>query len=217
MVGDYNLAKSKDNFIGEKFGRLTVIESAGKNEYGHLIYRCLCDCGNETVVVGRSLKAGYTKSCGCYRKEVTSANKTIHGHRYERTYGIWKNMIARCENPNSTNYSRYGERGITVCDDWHNDYDTFYEWAMANGYSDDLSIDRINNDGNYSPENCRWTDIVTQANNTRRNHLVTYNGITHTLSEWSRLLDIPKETLRYRVNHDNMRDFEQYCEREGLG
>jgi hypothetical protein len=119
-------------------------------------------------------------------------------------------MIQRCTNPNAKNYERYGGRGIGVCDEWQTDFKSFYDWAIQHGYSKELTLDRKNNTRGYDAENCRWVNREIQQNNTRRNHYVTYSGETHSLAEWSRLLDINHETLRYRVINGNMKDFERY-------
>ena len=130
--------------------------------------------------------------------------KFIHGQRRTRLYSIWTDMKTRCYNTKRAKYARYGGRGIKVCAEWLNNFQVFHDWAMANGYSDNLTIDRINNDGDYSPENCRWTDTVTQSNNRRCNIMVTRNGETHTLAEWARIKELPYKTLlmRYRRHGD---------------
>lgn len=123
-----------------------------------------------------------------------------HGKQPARLYRIWSNMKNRCTNPNADNYSFYGGRGITVCDEWGDDFITFRDWAFANGYADNLTLDRINNDGNYCPENCRWETHLHQCNNTRRNHLLTFRGETHTISEWARIVGMKVDTLERRIN-----------------
>jgi hypothetical protein len=198
------------NLSGERFGRLTAIEPIGPNKNKQIVWRCLCDCGNETFVVAAVLHRGDVRSCGCLRRDTTRVNKTVHGHRYERLYGIWKNMNKRCHMVGSNNYERYGGRGIHVCNEWRDSYEKFRDWSYENGYADNLSIDRINNNDGYSPENCRWADRFTQANNTRRSRQISYNDVTHGISEWSRILGVPKATLRTRINRNDMGDFERY-------
>ena len=187
----------RKNLTGEKFGRLTVIERA-ENKNNRTTWLCKCECGNETIVEGFCLKHGTTKSCGCLRREYN----TKHGSSHSRLYRIWSAMKGRCLNKNSYSYKWYGERGITICNEWIDDFQRFYDWAMLNGYSDDLSIDRIDVNGNYEPNNCRWVDIKTQANNTTRNNLITHNNETHTISEWSKILDISYDTLRSRISRN---------------
>lgn len=201
---------------GQRFGRLTAIEIVGSDKNKQLIWRCICDCGNEKLVTATCLKRGAVRSCGCLRSDTTRESKTIHGHRYERLYGIWKNMINRCHLEKDKRYNNYGARGIYVCDEWRNSYESFRDWSYENGYTDELSIDRINNNDGYYPENCRWADDYTQMNNTRRSKYVTYKGVAHTLSEWSRILKVHKATLRDRVNRGVMTDFEEYFSKEKL-
>lgn len=187
---------------GQRFGRL-VIECRGKtlsrNNGGTILYwLCKCDCGNETEVVGNDLKSGRTFSCGCYQRERSKEYHTTHGMCHTRIHDIWLGMKDRCGNVNSAAYHHYGGRGITVCKEWQK-FEPFYEWAMANGYRDDLTIDRIDVNGNYEPSNCRWATWEEQANNTRKNHRLTFNGETHTISEWALILNISYSALASRV------------------
>ena len=126
--------------------------------------------------------------------------RKTHGMYNTRLYDIWVNMKQRCFNPNDQAYQNYGGRGIAVCDEWKDDFQAFYDWSVSNGYQDGLSIDRINNDGNYSPENCRWTDRNVQNRNRRNNHKITYNGVTKTVVEWAEEKNIPYELLLNRLN-----------------
>jgi hypothetical protein len=126
-------------------------------------------------------------------------NHRTHGMRYTRIYNIWRSMRQRCSNSNCIRYSRYGGRGITVCDEW-NDFNCFYKWAIATGYKDDLTIDRINTDGNYEPSNCRWATYKEQANNIKTNRLITYDGETKTMTQWAEAIGIKPATLWARLN-----------------
>lgn len=156
------------DLTGQRFGRLTVIERVGTSKNGNALWDCKCDCGNTAVVRGASLKNGITRSCGCLIAESTKNRNTTHCLSKTRLYRIWANMKDRCLNSNTREYPYYGGRGITVCDEWKNDFQAFYNWAMANSYQDHLSIDRIDNDKGYTPDNCRWATHSEQMYNRRR-------------------------------------------------
>lgn len=198
------------DLTGNRYGRLTVIGREGS--YTHkggsksATWKCLCDCGNEVIVPTCRLKSGNTKSCGCFHKEkLADRNKTsaIHGGKSggkpERLYRIWSGIRRRCYEETLDAYKYYGSRGITVCDDWKNDYSKFREWSLNNGYKDNLSIDRIDVNGNYSPENCRWIDAKTQANNRRNNVCITYHGKTQTVAQWAEETGMPYRRIEYRL------------------
>ena len=159
------------DLTGMRFGRLVVVSRAGSNAKGNALWRCRCDCGKETVVVGYSLNGGRSKSCGCLHHEQLSTRnrneKRTHGETHTRLYTIWRGIRCRCNNKTDSHYSDYGGRGITVCAAWNNSFEAFRDWAVANGYRNDLTIDRINNDGGYTPDNCRWTTMSVQNANRR--------------------------------------------------
>ena len=209
--------KTPRDLTGQKFGRLTVLRQAPdkiKPSGAHSkMWECKCDCGNIKIISRSSLVSGDTVSCGCYHKEHAHDYGKKHGLTNTKLYTKWSGIVQRCTNPNAIHYDMYGGRGITICDEWRNDFYSFYSWSIENGYKDGLTIDRIDNNKGYYPENCRWTDLETQANNTRRNHYITYNNETKTLTQWARLLNVNVETLRYRVNHGNMKDFLELTQR----
>lgn len=194
------MGKFKD-LSGQRFDRLVVVRRAedyvSPKGYVAVNWLCRCDCGNYTIVRGCNLKSGASKSCGCER--VIRPNRRTHGGKHTRLYNIWSRMRRRCNSPNDRDYCFYGARGIKICEEW-NDFAVFREWALANGYDKSLTIDRIDYDKDYEPNNCRWADYITQANNVRSNHLITYQGITHTLAEWSRITGVPYQRLKDRIN-----------------
>lgn len=189
------------DITGEKFGRLTVIEKTRVK--GRLSWICQCECGNTIIASLTSLQTGNTKSCGCLRKEVTGKLNKKHGMRRTRLYNIYQKMLIRCRNSNDPKYPIYGGRGIKVCDEWKNNFENFYLWAFENGYSDELTIDRIDVNGDYEPSNCRWVDNKTQANNKRNNRLLVYRGKSHTLAEWADITGIGQANLNNRLNKLN--------------
>ena len=175
---------------GKRFGKLIVLEMQEHIVGEDVMWKCKCDCGNEIMANVGNLKNGHTKSCGCLRVDRCKTNFTKHGLEHTRLYGIWSDMRLRCYDEKNIAYHRYGGRGITICDEWKNDVKAFYDWAMANGYKDSLTIDRIDNDGNYCPENCRWVTRKEQNNNRRDNHKLTFNGKTQSIPEWAEELGL---------------------------
>lgn len=184
------------DLTGQRFGRLTVVKKSDERSHGSVKWVCKCDCGNTKVVVGRSLRKGYTKSCGC----IPRGHKIEHGMSHTRIFNIWQKMIRRCESPNDKSYPRYGGRGITVCEKWHS-FQPFYEWAKENGYDDTLTIDRIDNDKGYSPDNCRWSDAYTQSQNRRSCLVFEKDGKSQTLKQWCRDIGISYTTVYQRIRH----------------
>ena len=189
--------KIKD-MVGEEYGRLTVLSFDGVRK-GHYYWKCVCECGNEVVVDGGMLRSGNTKSCGCYQRERTSSANKTHGDTGERLFGIWMGMKDRCYNANCPGYRYYGGKGVTVFDGWRYDYPAFKSWSYANGYADSLTIDRIDVNGSYCPDNCRWITLKEQQNNKTVNHLVIYHGKSRTVSEWSDIVGIDYKTLYQRL------------------
>ena len=187
------------NLTGQRFGRLVVIERSTNSKSGKARWRCECDCGNDIVILSTNLVRGLTHSCGCLNRESASVRFGTHRLSESRLHETWSGMKKRCYNPNSKSFPAYGGRGIEVCEEWKDDFLSFYNWAMSNGYADDLTIDRIDVNGDYSPENCRWVDKVTQANNCRTNHYLTFNGKTQSIAEWARELGVSDSLIRQRL------------------
>lgn len=183
------------NLIGMKFGKLTVIERAENSPRGKTRWICQCDCGRikKKPVLSYALISGAVSSCGCTYFESNKGRNIKHGMGKTRLNQIWDGMKRRCKvNPHYAH--------VSVCEEW-NDFESFAKWAFENGYSDDLTIDRIDNSKGYSPDNCRWATYKTQANNKTNNHLLTINGETHNLKEWSEISGLSYNVILYRANH----------------
>lgn len=172
------------DLTNQKFGRLLVLKKYETNDR-HTMWTCQCDCGKIINVYASHLKSGASVSCGCLSKERISKLNLSHGNTNTRLYHIWGGIKTRCYNKQSSSYRLYGDKGVIVCNEWlgKNGFINFYNWSMSNGYSDDLTIDRIDNNGNYEPSNCRWADKKTQSNNTRRTVFLEYNGEKYSMKE----------------------------------
>lgn len=188
------------DLTGQKFGRLTVKERAENSKQNRARWKCICDCGREVIVEGQHLRSGVTKSCGCYQRECAAKANIKHGGSQTRLYTIWENIKKRCYNKNTEHYSDYGGRGISMCESWKNSFESFKDWALENGYSGNLTIDRIDFNGNYEPSNCRWVTIKEQANNKRNNILLTHNGETKTIAQWAEEVGLKRRTIRARID-----------------
>lgn len=193
------------DLTGQKFGRLTVLKLDHVDRQAYWL--CKCDCGKETISASGDLRSGHKKSCGCLHDELSSQRLTkknlTHGESNTRLYKIWTDIKKRCYRKTFWAYDRYGGRGITLCKEWH-DYPTFRNWCVNNGYTENLTIDRINNNGNYEPSNCRWVDRKTQANNKSNVRLISYNGETKTIAQWAETLGINYRTLYNRIFNYNI-------------
>lgn len=168
------------DLTGQRFGRLIVLQRLENHVDANgqrSRWLCRCDCGNETIADGGNLRRGIKKSCGCLQKETASKMNSTHHGTGSRLYKLWRGMKARCYIPSCSNFSFYGARGIKVCDEWKNDFCTFRDWALSNGYDEDLSIDRIDSNGDYEPSNCRWTTMINQFRN-RRIRKTNRSGVT---------------------------------------
>ncbi|OAV63378.1 hypothetical protein Barb6_03776 [Bacteroidales bacterium Barb6] len=183
-----------DDLTGKRFGRLTVVGRDFKNKWGDLSWLCRCDCGNEKSVRTGRLNSGNTASCGCLRNEKSEKHVSS-----QRLYRIWHNIKSRCMNKNFTCFNYYGGRGIKICDEWKDDYKAFHDWAMSNGYSENLNIDRIDNNGNYEPANCRFSTQKKQNRNTRKNVMIEHNGETKCTSEWAEMHGIEPHVFSTRI------------------
>ena len=189
------------NLIGQRFGKLLVVELTGIHDHKERHWRCVCDCGNEYIAKSSGLVHGQTVQCRqCSYKQISQTNNRGLSEP-KRLHGIYVNMMTRCYNSNYELFHRYGGRGIAVCDDWRKGgFAAFRAWALSNGYSDDLTIERIDNDKGYSPDNCRWATRTEQANNRHTNRLLSLNGETDTMANWSRRLNIPYHAIQTRID-----------------
>jgi len=186
----------KLELTGKRFGKLIVTGYFGmKND--HSYWNCHCDCGNDTVVSGTALNNGKSLSCGCYIAE----SKTTHGLSSHPLYHVYSSMKQRCYNSNCKDYYLYGEKGVHICDEWLGDsgFVNFYQWSMDNGYCEGLEIDRIDSDGNYCSQNCRYVDDIKQANNTKRNLRFTINNKNKTFQEWCRFYNVNPDAVYTRI------------------
>lgn len=192
-----------EKILNKKFGRLLVVRKVKDNT---ALYECVCDCGKTVFAYENSLKSGNVKSCGCYKLDLIKNLQLKHNMAHTRLYNVWKDIKKRCYNPKTRSYANYGAKGITVCEEWKNDFVAFHDWAYANGYDENAeygtcTIDRIDVNGNYCPENCRWVTLKAQANNRRNNVFITYNGKTDTMSNWAHELGISYNCIFKRI-HD---------------
>ena len=195
---------ASEDLAGLRFGRLTVLCPGApvprKDGRGNrATWVCLCDCGTEKTVRTDRLKDGKIQSCGCLRAERSNNFRKTHGESGTKLYGVWEQMRNRCYKPNATHFNHYGGRGISVCDEWKDSYIAFRDWAVSNGYQEGLTIERLDNDGNYCPENCAWVTSAAQANNRRSNRRYTYNGETHNLTEWAHIVGVSPKTMFGRI------------------
>ena len=189
------------NLLGKRFGRLLVLRRLEEREMENIVWLCRCDCGGLHLARSSRLQAGIVKSCGCFARQLSSERlrrrATTHGMSRSSLYGLWQGMIGRCERPNTAGYMRYGGRGITVCARWRKSFSAFLEDMGPR--PDGTSLDRINNDGNYEPSNCRWATRSAQQNNRDANRRLEHNGATKSLTEWAREIGISPEAITARL------------------
>lgn len=200
--------RRNSDLSGQRFGRLTVLYKTDKTKYGKALWHCKCDCGNFKDTISTSLKNGDVKSCGCLQKEVRKENalhldkvRLKHGMSDNRLYRIYNDMVSRCYRKSINGYENYGGRGIRVCDEWlgEDGFKNFMSWSFANGYNEELTIDRLDSNGHYEPNNCKWSTRKEQANNTRATIFLEYGREKHSLTEWSEITGIRKGTLYTRM------------------
>jgi hypothetical protein len=199
-LGRIRTAQSRRIHIppGTTFGRLTVVTCATRRMRNQMAFVCQCACGKRTVVPSYALRSGAIKSCGCLRLDTVRTRFTTHGKTHTTEHSIWTGMLNRCRNPKIAAYVHYGGRGITVCDRWRSSFTLFLS-DMGPRPSWKHSIDRIDNDGPYSPENCRWATPSQQANNSRHNRRITHDGVTKNIGQWAKSLGVTKETINARL------------------
>lgn len=202
-----------DNKLNKKYGRLLVIENVGLNSDSKVLWKCLCDCGNYKTVVSSHLTDGSVQSCGClFSQAIIISNKNRikyqgeHSSWNERLYRTYSAMIRRCYNTESKDYKYYGGKGVVICKEWLDSFDCFYEWAMNNKYNEELSIDRIDVNGNYEANNCRWATAKEQMNNTTKTIRLEINGEYNTLSYFSEKYNIPRKTIYERYKYGKHKD-----------
>lgn len=184
--------------MNKKYGKLTIlgIEYQKKYSNGTIIdfVKCKCECGNIKIINFNNIKRGLVKSCGCITKTANGMSKT-------RIYQIYRHLINRCYRQKDISYKNYGNKGITVCEEWRNDFMSFYNWSMAHDYADDLTIDRIDVNGNYEPSNCRWVNMTVQQNNRTNNRVLEYKGQKKTITEWAKYCGLSYRNLYYRLKN----------------
>lgn len=190
---------TKLNLVGKKFGRWTIMEEVLERDMGRVQYKCRCDCGVERIMMGSKLKRGLSKSCGCWRTELTKVRNRTHGLSKLPLYSTWNNIRKRCYDKKIDCYKNYGGRGIRMYEEWINDPPAFIKWCMDNGWQKGLEVDRENNDGDYVPTNIRFITHKEQQRNTRKNVYFTHQGETKCLSEWAEILGINYQTVCTRI------------------
>ena len=191
------------DLTGKRFGNISVIRFDGYKQFNdgrkRKKYYCKCDCGKEFSVMGGALTSGNTTSCGCKRYKFDNTKHITHGMTKSSLYRVWVNMKDRCNNSNCKAYKNYGGRGIKVCREWNESSEVFMDWAVHNGYRQGLTLDRVDVNGNYEPSNCRWETMKKQANNRRNNATIEFEGESHTVTEWSEIVNIHRDTITYRL------------------
>lgn len=193
---------------GKRYGKLMVVKRMANRDKAVTVWECKCDCGNTTIVTSANLRSGRTKSCGCLRGIVSKQKATTHGMSKSKLYYIWSDIKQRCYQKNNPAFKFYGGRGIKMCNEWFKSYERFMKWAEINGYHEGLTIERIDVNGDYCPDNCKWIQLSEQAQNRRSNILIDYNGESHCLSEWCNIYKVNYYLVYNRI-HKNKWSFER--------
>lgn len=205
-----------EEIIGKKFNRLTILRFSHKDKWNDKMFECECECGNKIIAIGSHVKNGKIKSCGCLRRD--KAKQTKHGLCYSRIYRVWAGLKDKCSNKNNINYVYYGARGIKIYKEWNDSFESFYQWAINNGHKEEIltnginkwTIDRIDNNGNYEPSNCRWVDMNQQSKNKRNSILVKFNNEVKTIKEWRICLGY--KTNRFEIMYNKLGSIEKVIE-----
>lgn len=202
--------------IGDKYGKWCVVGSSIKS-HGRIKWLCQCSCEKHTIryVDEYTLKSGKSTCCGCGKRQIIiPKSRCKYNEDEKRLYRIWQKMKERCNNPSNKDFKDYGARGICICNEWDNNFENFKDWALANGYDNSLSIDRIDVNKKYEPSNCRWVNQLTQCNNKRNNICFEYEGVVHTATEWGRILNINPNNM-YRYYHKGL-TLEEIIKKKGV-
>lgn len=200
---------SRQDLTGQTIRNVKVLKYVGVSRNHKSMFLCKCFCGKEFICIGANLKNGTTNSCGCYMRKISSENgkkNKIHGFSKHRLFNIHKGILERCYKEKNHDYKIYGARGIKVCDEWVKNKESFFNWAISNGYKDGLTIDRIDTNGNYEPANCRWVDYKIQARNRRNNHIVEYNDEKHCIADWADILNYDYIKLKDKLKTYSLKD-----------
>ena len=197
-------ARSSFDLVGKTFGRLTVVQKVGTDKHGNLLWKCICSCDDHGTVITTSahLMSGHTQSCGCYKRDRSSEAHLKYDNPTDEYLAVhlFGGMKQRCYNPNDTRFTTYGGRGIRICDEWLRNPQLFADWAKSNGYRKGLSIERIDNNGPYSPDNCRFIQLEEQSTNRTTARLITVCGITQSVSQWAHAMKIDPGKLYYKTD-----------------
>lgn len=191
------------DITGQRYGRLVPLYRVEDNKYGRSVWMCQCDCGTLKAVAANDIRSGKSRSCGCLEREnrLNIKDRSIKTHRMTKTriYRIWQGAKNRVFNKKDEHWPGYGGRGITMCEEWASSFECFRDWAFSNGYSENLTLDRIDFDGDYCPENCRWVTSAEQQRNKRNNRYYTYNGKTQLIPTWAKEFGVTDSTIRSRI------------------